>query len=179
MRCPDVPMEDRQDGIDYRYWLHRDVSGDGDRKGLVFVMLNPSTADAVQDDPTIRRCIGYARTWGYRDLTVVNLFAMRATAPASMKAAGPAAVGLYTPKILRWARTAAKLLVVAWGNHGTHRQRSRIVLAQWRPTSVMALGLTKSLQPLHPLRLSRELVPQELRIDRHGLVICDPWMDWL
>jgi len=63
----------------YRYVLWRDTgTGEG---SVVFIMLNPSTADATTDDPTIRRCLGFARHWGYRTLVVVNLFALRATNP--------------------------------------------------------------------------------------------------
>src|SRR3954453_788312 len=69
----------------YRYLLTRQV-GPGTRTA-VFIMLNPSTADATDDDPTIRRCIGFARQWGCGRLAVLNLFALRATDPAWMKQA--------------------------------------------------------------------------------------------
>src|SRR4051812_26865304 len=69
----------------YRYLLTRQV-GPGPR-AATFIMLNPSTADATKDDPTIRRCIGFARQWGCGRLSVLNLFAFRATDPAAMKRA--------------------------------------------------------------------------------------------
>ena len=83
MICEAVPMEEENKGVRYWYWLHRDIAPLG-REGLVFVLLNPSTAIATIDDPTIRRCMGFAAAWGYREPTVVNLFAIRATKPKDL-----------------------------------------------------------------------------------------------
>src|SRR5262249_40146014 len=98
----------------YRYLLTRRV-GPG-RKSATFIMLNPSTADATADDPTIRKCIGFARRWRCGVLRVVNLFAFRATDPDVLKAAADP-VG---PENRRWIlrsirRTNRQIVVCAWG----------------------------------------------------------------
>ena len=79
-----MDMENAVGAKRYRYWLHRDLAAQGD-EGLVFVMLNPSTANATEDDRTVRRCMDFGRRWGFRELTVVNIFALRATDPAVLR----------------------------------------------------------------------------------------------
>ncbi len=136
----------------YRYQLTRALpTGAG---SCVFVMLNPSTADGLQDDNTIRRCIGFARDWGYRELRVVNLFAWRATEPKDMlrqlDPVGPDGDGW----ILR-ATADAGLIVAAWGAHGSAVVRRRadhvraLMLEHGR--AVHHLGLSKAGHPRHPL----------------------------
>src|SRR5581483_9586135 len=97
----------------YRYSLAR-FFGDG---GVVnFIMLNPSTADAETDDPTIRRCLGFAKAWGYGTLVVTNLFAYRATDPAELAKAGDP-VGPDNDTRLWSEAQLSDLVVCAWGNH--------------------------------------------------------------
>jgi hypothetical protein len=96
----------------YRYLLGRRI-GEGQRTAL-FVMLNPSTADASEDDPTIRRCIGFARREGCGVLEVVNLFAYRATDPATLRATLDP-IGPANDHFLGQAVERASLVVVAWG----------------------------------------------------------------
>jgi hypothetical protein len=96
----------------YRYLLGRRIGG-GDRVGL-WVMLNPSTADANEDDATIRRCIGFARREGCGLLEVVNLFAYRATDPAALRLADDP-VGPANDHFISKAVERAALVVVAWG----------------------------------------------------------------
>ena len=154
MICGSIPMESVEDGIRFRYWLHRDLGMFG-KEGLVFAMLNPSTADSVSDDPTIRRCVAFGRRWGYRELTVVNLFAMRATVPRDMMARGKAAIGSRNDETLRWARSFADLVVAAWGNHGRLLGRDAAALEILEP--VKTLGeLTGGGCPRHPLYVRTE-----------------------
>ena len=164
MICASIPMEEEAEGRRYRYWLHRDLAADG-KRGLVFVLLNPSTADAVEDDPTIRRCVGFGRRWGYRELTVVNLFALRATSPAVLCKHGAAAIGRYNDDALHWARRepGTRTVVAGWGNHGMHLERDLAVMDSLRP--MMALRTTKLGCPKHPLYLpaDAELLPYEGR----------------
>ena len=162
MKCDTVPMEDETGGLRLRYWLHRDLASAG-REGLVFVMLNPSTADAVTDDATIRRCVGFGRQWGYRELTVVNLFALRATKPADLRRHGTEAVGEHNDDVLRWMRQhpATSMVVAAWGNQGTHLGRDAAAMAIIAPTQ--ALGVTKQGCPKHPLYVRSSAKPLPYR----------------
>lgn len=114
----------------------------------VFVMLNPSTADATQDDATIRRCKAYAQSWGYGKLVVVNLFVFRATKPEDLKRADDP-IGWKGP------------IVCAWGVHGSHRGRHWEVLDMINDLGgqPMALKVTKDKHPSHPLYLRRDLKP--------------------
>ena len=136
----------------YRYQLGRRWAAGG--PVVAFVMLNPSTADAERDDPTIRRCAGFARRWGFAAMTVVNLFALRATDPARLRRArdpvGPANDGHIAA-----AAAGADAVVLAWGAHGDLRGRDRDVLALLAGVRPACLGVTRGGQPRHPLYLPR------------------------
>lgn len=120
-----------------------------------FVMLNPSTADASQDDPTIRRCIGFAKSWGCHGLRVVNLYAYRATQPRDLWLADDP-VGYENHAMVEYAiRTATALdapLVAAWGAHARPKRVAE-VLAYARSVGAQftALKVTKAGAPGHPL----------------------------
>lgn len=133
----------------YRYTLWRAWSGDHPR--LTFVMLNPSTADAQENDPTISRCIGFARRWGFGALEVVNLFAYKATYSHDLlKVKNP--VGEENDRFLLQALSRSSCIVVAWGTKGILLDRNKQVLqllAQWQ--NVHCLGVTKDGHPRHPL----------------------------
>lgn len=122
--------------------------------------LNPSTADEVNDDPTVRRCIGYARAWGYNSLIMANIFAFRATFPRDMKAAADP-VGPENDKWLTACAREAALVVAAWGNDGAYRGRSRQVVEMMTGAGVqlMCLRITKAGEPEHPLYLPGKLRP--------------------
>jgi hypothetical protein len=132
----------------YRFLLSR--NWDPARASVTFIMLNPSTADEVGDDPTIRRCCGLARAWGFGGLEVVNLFALRATRPRELLAAGDP-VGDGNDRAIIEAVGRASLTVAAWGNHGGHRDRAAQVLGLLAGRAVHTLGLTRQGQPRHPL----------------------------
>lgn len=102
----------------YRYWLERDWNASRANRGFVlWLMLNPSTADAVDDDATIRKCVGFTDRWGYGRLRVGNLFAFRATAPKDLLwAADP--VGPDNDEHLRQMIAEAAIVVVGWGDSG-------------------------------------------------------------
>lgn len=138
----------------YRYQLWREW--DADLPYMVFIMLNPSTADAVEDDPTIRRCIGFAQREGCGGIEVVNLFAFRATSPADMKACDDPIGPENDDWILQSATHAENAHVVgAWGAHGTFKGRDVAVrkLLVDNDVKLKHLGLTKQNQPKHPLYL--------------------------
>jgi hypothetical protein len=133
----------------YRYGLTR-VWAAGPR--LLFVMLNPSTADEVRNDPTIARCETRARTAGFAGFGVVNLFAFRATDPRALRLADDP-VGPENDRIIRRAAAKAGFVVCAWGNHGALNARAlavRHILSGCGKT-LHHLGLTRSGQPVHPL----------------------------
>lgn len=145
----------------YRYTLEREwMTGSGT---CLFIMLNPSTADAEQDDPTIRRCIGFAQRWGYKRLTVGNLFAYRATDPKDLRRQTPleVAAGPENDEWLRRLCTQAALVVAAWGSHRFASYRLPFVepiLAE-RSGGVVCLGATKAGHPRHPLYVKGDVEP--------------------
>lgn len=135
----------------------------GEPKSCVFVMLNPSTADGAVDDPTIRRCVDFAKRHQFDRLEVVNLFAHRATDPAQLLALnhGDDPVGLRNQGNVERALDRAGLIICAWGAHGGHLGQDETMLgwiedANWQDAPIVALGLTKEGHPRHPLYLRRD-----------------------
>ena len=140
----------------YRYSLWRQWQPLGAK--IVFVMLNPSTADDRTNDPTIRRCIGLAQSWGYGALEVVNLFARMTSQPHTLRQiADP--VGAECDRYLLTAVHQAKTVVVAWGNWGNWRQRDRAVLNLLGDRAVFCVGVNRSGQPRHPLYVRQNVQP--------------------
>lgn len=148
------------DGV-YRYWLLRQWA-----PGLrvCFVMLNPSTADADVDDPTIRRCMGFARDWGYSGIVVVNLFAFRATNPKELSAATVDPVGPDNDAAIALTIGGNAAVICAWGAHGSLLNRGAQVLDIIRRSggNPSMLRMTKGGHPAHPLYLPRTCVPTPL-----------------
>jgi len=134
----------------YRYVLRRTWKTGGNGEHVTFVMLNPSTADHEIDDPTIRRCIGFTKTWGYSGLSVRNLFSFRATDPKELLNAEDPVGPRGNVEVL--AALTADLVIVAWGT-GVPFNRDRIVLGWFRErgTPLFCLGTAKSGDPRHPL----------------------------
>lgn len=149
---------------EYRYQLWR--TWDWKFKPVVFVMLNPSTADATEDDPTIRRCVAYAKAWGRGGLVVANVFALRATNPSELERhENP--VGPLNNDALRYTAGLSDLVVCAWGSK---------IPSAWGGQADFTWGLLKGAgaepqmlrlnqdgQPAHPLYLPRGLTPQPYR----------------
>lgn len=143
----------------YRYLLVRKGIGDG---GIcVFLMLNPSTADAFKNDPTVRRCVGFAQKWGFGTLIVTNIFAYRSTDPAGMLAVKDP-VGALNDDAILWATSHAKMVVAAWGTHGSLLGRGNAVtrLLRNQGTKIHHLGLTKGGFPKHPLYVAGDTKPE-------------------
>jgi hypothetical protein len=133
----------------------------------IVMMLNPSTADDNQDDPTIRRCMGFARSWGFGWLSVVNLFAKRSTDPDQLfKGFGPI-VGMendaWIDSQVKTQRANGWPVVAAWGAcaHPGAKSRARSVERVWGP--FVCLGTTKDGSPRHPLYVPKhaQLVPYQ------------------
>ena len=108
----------------WRYLLWR-TWGDPDRRAM-FVGLNPSTADETQDDPTVRRCLGFARAWGFGGLMMTNLFGLRSTDPRGLLAVDDPVGPGNDAAILAQARRCP-LVVLAWGNHGRLDDRDQVL----------------------------------------------------
>jgi hypothetical protein len=126
---------------------------------VTFIMLNPSRADATVDDPTIRRCIGFAKHWEYGSLEAVNLFAYRTSDPARLKQMRNP-VGPENDHYLKQAIQRSKLTILAWGNRGNLNQRSQQVLSWLTPwENLYCLGVTRSGHPRHPLYLRKDTQP--------------------
>ena len=146
----------------YRHTLWR-TTGDcqfGNERICCIIMLNPSTADQSTDDPTIRRCRGFARDWAYGRLAVINLFDFRATEPAELKKAEKPCSDQNDTVILTVAK-ASDLVVCAWGTHGEYLDRGSRVAKALRAAGVNLhlLAPTKMQLPRHPLYLKRVLQP--------------------
>ncbi len=143
----------------YRYTLTRIWNPDGPK--ALFVMLNPSTATEVQNDPTVERCERRARALGFGAFRVCNIFAFRATDPRVMRAqADP--VGPDNDTAIAESAFWADRIVCAWGTHGTHLQRGPAVEALLRATGrqLYHLGLSKAGHPKHPLYIGYSQQPQ-------------------
>ena len=148
----------------YRYTLER--SWDGGAGTVLFIGLNPSSADHKQDDPTIRRCVRFAKDWGYGSMAIVNLFAYRATFPEDLRTAenpiGPRNNYWLTKMI-----ESADLAIACWGNHGSFLARNKTVLKRF--SGLHCIVQNKSLHPAHPLYLKASLTPIPLRqSNRHN-----------
>lgn len=125
-----------------------------------FIGLNPSTADETKDDPTVRRCIDFAKQWGFGAMCMTNLFAFRATDPKAMKVRSfPEGEGN-----IEWLckiGANAGLIVVAWGSHGAHYHRDQMVLNILRGNNLKlhCLGRNQDGTPKHPLYLPKTTQP--------------------
>ena len=158
----------------YRYALYRRWSlpllGEGGR--VCFFMLNPSTADADTDDPTVRRCIGFAKAWGFDSLVVLNLFAFRSPNPDDLAYEKDPVGPLWAEEsraVLKFRNPGCEdplvnLVVCAWGNYGVHRSQGTAALELIEECGHIphALRVTRDFQPTHPLYLPRNLKPRRL-----------------
>ena len=140
----------------YRYELTREVNPMG--QGMVaFGMLNGSKANENDDDPTVRRTIGFARGWGFRYLRVVNAFGLTATDPRELYA-HPEPVGFENDFYIFKAMLESEQFIAAWGTHGAFLNRGQQVLdslLRQAPMRLFHLGLTKDGHPKHPLYLPK------------------------
>lgn len=142
----------------YRYLLTR-TWHDGPK--ALFIMLNPSTATEMQNDPTVERCERRARALGFGAFRVTNIFAFRATDPRVMRAE-PDPVGPENDAAILKSLGWADAVVCAWGNHGLHMNRGAVVESMLRGAGARLthLGLTGQGQPRHPLYVAYDQKPQ-------------------
>lgn len=147
----------------YRYILKREWLG-AKKKTVNFIMLNPSTADDVFDDATIRRCVGFAKRWGFNAISVTNLFAYRATDPKELRELAQralvTAIGKENWVHLEREANCASLIVCAWGDNSdglsSHSDgltsRASFVISSLRAFDLYCIRLTAKGNPAHPVR---------------------------
>lgn len=134
----------------YRYALWR--IWDHHLPCVLFIMLNPSTADANKDDPTIRKCITYAKKWGYGGLYVGNLYALRSRDPKALQY-HDTPIGVDNDAYLQWMKDRSESVIAAWGNNILGDRRAEEVRFNFSP--MYCLELTRAGRPKHPLYLGR------------------------
>ena len=134
----------------YRYLLTRRWAPGG--TSVLFLMLNPSTADATLDDPTIRRCLCFARSWGHSSLVVANIFAWRSTDPRALGGSSDP-IGPENDSVILAAAREASVTICAWGKRGALHGRAAEVITTLRAHGIdlRALKLNGDGSPVHPL----------------------------
>lgn len=139
----------------YRYaW----VASWGKGKPLMVVGLNPSTADENQTDPTVAKCVQYAKDWKFPGLIMANAFAYRSTDPKKLyELEDP--VGERNDFYLKELSTFAGCVLLAWGNHATYRNRSENILKLFNGLELFCLKTNKNGEPAHPLYLKKSIKP--------------------
>lgn len=140
----------------YRYCLTREVApltGDGT---VTFIGLNPSTADETQDDPTIRRCIDFARRWGFARLKMLNLYAYRATDPRDLYTFDGDRVGPENDCTIAKVVGGSDLVMCVWGANNTNGRDEKVLNLIGAPH---ALGFCAGKQPRHPLYVRAGTLP--------------------
>lgn len=140
----------------YRYVLTRKIN---QKPPILFIMLNPSTADEFQDDPTIRRIIGFTKSWGYGVSIVMNIFAYRSSDPSELrKAIDP--IGRLNDYYLDLVSNHVDKIIVAWGVNGNYLKRAKKVIDRLPlRNKVFCLEMTKGGYPKHPLYVRSDIVP--------------------
>ena len=138
----------------YRYVLTR--IWDEKKPTVVFIGLNPSTADEEVDDETIRKCIGYAKRWGYGKLIMVNLFAFRSTDPSMLKRVEDP-VGPDNDSYIQKCVSESNLVIACWGKHGKLLNRDKALMGSL--PNLVCLKRNKNGTPHHPLYLSKDITP--------------------
>ena len=135
----------------YRYTLSR--TWDSTKPTVLFIGLNPSIADENIDDPTITRCINFAKDWGYGTLLMANLFAFRSTYPKEIYLIDDP-IGKDNDHYLLECVKQSDLIIACWGNNGTYMDREKII--KELVPNLYCLQKNKNGTPHHPLRLPRE-----------------------
>lgn len=138
----------------YRYLLMREW--DHNKPALMIIGLNPSTADETKNDPTIRRCIGFAKIWGYGKLFVTNLFAFRATYPEQLFISKNP-IGVENDSWIKKISKDADKIVLAYGNHGKFNERHNEILKIIKDP--YCIKKSKNDMPMHPLYLKYTKFP--------------------
>lgn len=147
----------------YRYHLWRKVLNSSGIGSVLFIMLNPSTADDVSNDPTIRRCLSFAARWGFETLEVCNLFALRSSDPAILRSSADP-IGSKNDDFIDAAVSRSSRIIAAWGADKFAIERAKIVSSRFAAESRFhCLGTTLSGAPKHPLYVRGDVQPEAFR----------------
>jgi len=150
MKTNAILSEDRK----YRYVLSRIWN---ESKPIIMIIgLNPSTANETKNDPTVAKCINFAKSWDYGGVYMLNLFAFRATLPQDMFGEKEPIGNENDHYIDKYSKLSEKI-VCAWGNHGSYKNRGKEILSKL--DKLYYLKLNKTGEPAHPLYLKRNLIP--------------------
>lgn len=141
----------------YRYQLWR--IWDESKPLVAFIGLNPSTADANEEDPTLKRCIRFAESWGYGGVYMINLFALKSPKPDALYEGTLDIIGEENNQHIQNVLGKVEKVICAWGNHGILRNRHKEVLKMIAKAKPHYLKLNMSGQPAHPLYLPQHLSP--------------------
>lgn len=137
----------------YRYALFRQW-GENRQNACMFIGLNPSTADEIQNDPTVTRCIRYAYSWHFDAMFMMNAYAYRSTGPDALKSVADI-IGPQNDDYLRDTQMHATLAVACWGNHIDTERQARIVKL-FCYYDLQCLGHNKNGTPKHPLYIAHK-----------------------
>ncbi len=153
------------EAMTHRYFLRRAWGG---TKACLFIMLNPSRADATRSDNTVTRCIKFSQQWGYHQLWVVNLFAYRTPYPGDLYSANDP-IGDDNDFYISLAVRQADEVVVAYGNHGSYMDRANHVidLIRFEGKEAKTFGLTAQRHPIHPLARGKMWIPYDTTLRDH------------
>jgi hypothetical protein len=161
------------DPSNWRWLGTKDGAGKelGDPKSCLFIMLNPSTADGIRDDPTVRRCVAFARAWKFERMEIVNLFAFRATKPETLFRAQKAQTDISGPANQEYIERAAQdagIIVASWGGSGRGESFQQQTMFGWlnenHVKKLHTLGFTNTAQPRHPLFVPANALPIPWRV---------------
>lgn len=152
MRTNAILSEDRK----YRYVLLREW--DSQLPKIMFIGLNPSTADENQDDPTIRRCIAFAKSFDYGGFYMLNLFAYRSTSPSKLREVDDP-IGEDNDNFLLDYISKVDQVVACWGNHGSYKGRSLEI--RNKLSALFCFGANKTGEPKHPLYVKSDVKLKE------------------
>ena len=157
----------------FRYNLWRYKSSMDPFNVIGFIMLNPSTADADNDDPTIRRCLTRALKMGYSGIQVGNLYAYRTPNPQHLKEAGYP-IGSENDMYLRLLANDTKKIILGWGNNAPDERAKEVIeMIRLINPSIYHLGLTKSGQPKHPLYIGYDIEPTRYECKSQNIELAD------
>ena len=156
--CASLNNAEISDDRKYRYLLRRCICEVENSRTLLFIMLNPSTANATEDDATIRRCREFARRWEYGILEIVNLFAVRIPQSRGLEKK-PKPIGPKNNDKIKSAANLADLIVCAWGNRGTHLNRAAAVKRLLAKYDLLCIELNLTGEPRHPRGAPYRLQP--------------------